>query len=248
MRAEEFISTVSGMSKEDDRFEELKNGLPLGLDSTEQVVLAQKRKRPYTLRNTCVTGVGRSQFIRRFLITVSCLYDRAEACFFVLSPRTEYGELLRLKSMDVTVPYLRSRADLDLAVLTLKELLMQRDEGGHGFPHLFLVLDGLEELSEKPTGGAHSDLEEYRAIFDLFTRREDVDVICGADLMRSIFSGYPGAFVGRGNCLVTLREEGRADVTYVTDDASLSMPVPIHYPSEPSVMETVIYLNALTDN
>ena len=44
---------------------------------------------------------------------------------------------------------------------------------------------------------------------------------------------------------MTIREEGKADVTYVGDDISLSMPIPITYPSEPSVMETVIYLNAL---
>ena len=241
MRAEEFISAVSGMSREDDRFEELKNGLPLGLDSTENVVIAQKRKRPYTLRNTCVTGVGTSNFIRRFLISVSCLYDRGEACFFVISPKTEYGELLRMKSMDVTVPYIRTNNDLDLAVTTIKELLAQREDG-KGYPHLFIVLDGLEELGESDR---NSDLEEYRNIFDLFTRREDVDVICGTELMRSIFSGYPGAFVGVGNCLVSLREDGKADVTYVNDDATLSLPIPVHYPNEPSVMETIIYLNAL---
>ena len=241
MRAEEFISAVSGMSREDDRFEELKNGLPLGLDSTENVVIAQRRKRPYTLRNTCVTGVGTSNFIRRFLISVSCLYDRGEACFFVISPKMEYGELLRMKSMDVTVPYIRTKNDLDLAVVTIKELLEQRNDG-KGYPHLFIVLDGLEELGDSDR---NSDLEEYRNIFDLFTRREDVDVICGTELMRSIFSGYPGAFVGVGNCLVSLREDGKADVTYVNDDATLSLPIPVHYPNEPSVMETIIYLNAL---
>lgn len=244
MRAEEFISKVSGMSREDERFEELKNGLPLGLDSTDGVVLAQKRKRPYTLRNTCVTGVGRSNFIRRFLITVSCLYDKAEACFFVISPKTEYGELLRLKSMDVTVPYIRTKSDLDMAVLTIKELLSQR-EGAVGYPHLFIVLDGLEELEDC---NRNTDLEEYRTIFELFTRREDVDMICGTELMRSIFSGYPGAFVGVGNCLVSLREAGKADVTYVNDDASMSLPIPVHYPTDPSVMETIIYLNALPED
>ena len=242
MRAEEFISAVSGMSHEDDRFEELKNGLPLGLDATDNVVIAQKRKRPYTLRNTCVTGVGTSNFIRRFLISVSCLYDRSEACFFVISPKTEYGELLRMKSMDITVPYIRTKSDLELAALTIKELLEQRGADGKGYPHLFIVLDGLEELGETDR---NSDLEEYRNIFELFTRREDVDVICGTELMRSIFSGYPGAFVGVGNCLISLREEGKADVTYVNDDATLSLPIPVHYPSEPSVMETIIYLNAL---
>ena len=244
MRAEEFISKVSGMSREDERFEELKNGLPLGLDSTDGVVLSQKRKRPYTLRNTCVTGVGRSNFIRRFLITVSCLYEKSEACFFVISPKTEYGELLRLKSLDVTVPYIRTKSDLDMAVLTIKELLSQR-EGAVGYPHLFIVLDGLEELEDC---NRNADLEEYRNIFELFTRREDVDMICGTELMRSIFSGYPGAFVGVGNCLVSLRETGKADVTYVNDDATMSLPIPVHYPSDPSVMETIIYLNALPED
>ena len=124
---------------------------------------------------------------------------------------------------------------------TIKELLAQREDG-KGYPHLFIVLDGLEELGESDR---NSDLEEYRNIFDLFTRREDVDVICGTELMRSIFSGYPGAFVGVGNCLVSLREDGKADVTYVNDDATLSLPIPVHYPNEPSVMETIIYLNAL---
>ena len=139
------------------------------------------------------------------------------------------------------MPFIREKGDVELAVETVKALLAQR-ENGKGYPHLFLVLDGLEELSACNRNG---DFEEYREIFELFNRRKDVDVICGADLMRSIFSGHPGAFVGVGNCLVTIREEGKADVTYVGDDISLSMPVPITYPSEPSVMETVIYLNAL---
>ena len=70
-------------------------------------------------------------------------------------------------------------------------------------------------------------------------------MITGAELMRSIFSGYPGAFVGVGNCLVTTREEGVADVTYVQDNSSLSLPTVLHYPSMPSFTETVIYLNSL---
>ena len=241
MRAEEFISVISGMSHDDNQFETLKRGLPLGLDSVETIVCAQNLEKPFTLRNTCVTGTGRTRFLCRFLITVSCLYEKSEACFFILSPKTEYGDLLRLKSMDVTVPFIREKGDVQLAVETVKELLAQR-ENGKGYPHLFLVLDGLEDL---PDCNRNGDLEEYRDIFDLFNRRKDVDVICGADLMRSIFSGHPGAFVGVGNCLVTIREDGKADVTYVDEDVSLSMPVPITYPSEPSVMETIIYLNAL---
>ena len=72
MRSEEFISVISGMSHDDDQFEELKKGLPLGLDSVGNIVRAQKMDKPFTLRNTCVAGVGRTRFIARFLITVSC--------------------------------------------------------------------------------------------------------------------------------------------------------------------------------
>ncbi|MBQ9113520.1 MAG: hypothetical protein IJY05_01200 [Clostridia bacterium] len=241
MRSEEFISTISALSQGDEKFEEIRYGLPLGLDAASNLALAQKTRKPLTVRNTCVTGVNTSNFIRRMLISVSCLFERDEACFFIISPKTEYGELLRLKSIDATVPYIRLKSDLDLAVDTIKELLRMR-ENGTGYPHLFIVLDGLENLPDCNKSG---DLEEYRAIFELIRRREDVDVICGVDLTRTIFSGYPGAFVGIGNCLVSLREEGKADVTYVKEDASLSLPVPITYPSAPSVLETVIFLNSL---
>lgn len=241
MRSEEFISTISALSQGDEKFEEIRYGLPLGLDAASNLALAQKTRRPLTVRNTCVTGINTSNFIRRMLISVSCLFERDEACFFILSPKTEYGELLRLKSIDATVPYVRLKSDLDIAVDTLKELLLMR-ENGMGYPHLFIVLDGLENLPDCNKSG---DLEEYRAIFDLIRRREDVDVICGVDLTHSIFGGYPGAFVGIGNCLVSLREDGKADVTYVKEDASLSLPVPITYPSAPSVLETVIFLNSL---
>lgn len=241
MRSDEFITSVCGVSEDDARFEELKNGLPLGEDTVGNIVVAQRRKKPLTLRHTCVTGAGKSEFIRRLLLTLSCLYEKSEATFFILSPRTEYGDLLRLRNMDAVVPYIREKSDLDLAIETLKQILYQRNYG-KGYPQLFLVLDGLETL---PDCNRNGDLEEYRNLFDMLARRTDVDVISGVDLMRSIFSGYPGAFVGVGNCLVTTREEGKADVTYVGNDASLSMPAPMRYPTEPSFTETIIYFNAL---
>ena len=117
---------------------------------------------------------------------------------------------------------------------------MYQTEKGH--PRLILVLDGLEELEGCNKNG---DLEEYRAFFDLTLRNENVEIITGAELMKSIFSGYPGAFVGVGNCLVTTREEGKADVTYVGDDSSLSMPTAMSFPDSPSVTETIIFLNSL---
>ncbi len=241
MRSDEFLTTVFGNVSDEEKFKAIKEGLPLGEDSLGNILLSQKRQRPITSRNTCVTGVGRGEFIRRLLLTLAHIYDKNEACFFVLSPRVEYGELLRLRAMDITVPYIRTKSDLNFALETVKELLRQRAYGG-GYPHLFLVLDSLEELPDCNQGG---DLEEYRQIFETFTRRTDADIICGADLMRSIFSGYPGAFVGVGNCLVTIREEGKADVTYVGDDASLSLPVPMRYPTQPSLTETIISLNAV---
>ncbi len=241
MRTEEFISAVSRSSKENEDFDKIRKGLPLGEDMSGHILLAQEREKPLTVRNTCVTGVGRTNFIRRLLITVSCLYEKGEACFFILSPRTEYGELLRLRSADITAPYINGKADLEQAIAVLKELILMR-ETGKGYPRLFLVLDGLDELPECNQNG---DFEEYRALFELLMRKPDIDIICGLDLMKSIFAGYPGAFLGVGNCLITTREEGKADVTHVGDDGSLSMPQPIYYPSEPSVMESVIYLNSL---
>ena len=90
-----------------------------------------------------------------------------------------------------------------------------------------LVLDGLEELE---TCNENGELQEYRDFFELLARRESVDIITGVELRRSIFSGYPGAFVGVGNALVTTKEVGQADVTVVGDDSSLSLPIAITYP------------------
>ena len=241
MRTEELIKTVSIMANDNEKFEELRKGLPLGKDVSGNVMLAQKRETVLTVRNTCITGSGKTNFIRRFIITISCLYEKDEACFFILSPRVEYGELLRLLSADITVPYIRDKKDLSQAVETLKELAHMRSVG-EGYPHLFVILDGLDDLTDCNENG---DLAEYREIFDILMRKPNIDLICGIDLARSIFSGYPGAFLGVGNCLVTTREDGKADVTYVSEDSGLTLPAPMHYPSEPSVMESVIFLNSL---
>ena len=53
------------------------------------------------------------------------------------------------------------------------------------------------------------------------------------------------AFLGVGNCLITVGKDGKADVTYVNEDSSLSLPVEMEYPSEPSVMESVDFLNSI---
>lgn len=241
MREEEFISLLQEKCKDETTRNALKQGIPLGLDAANELVLSQTCEHAYTARHTCVTGTRRTLFIRRLLITLSCIYDKMEANFLVLSPRTEYGELLRLATIDATVPYIRSKADLELAKSCLRQLVDEYNRGGAGYPKLFLVLDGLEDLPECNKNG---DLEEYRTFFEMLVKEKNVEVISGVELMKSIFSGNPGVFVGVGNCLVTTREEGRADVTYVGDDCSLSMPTGMSFPDGPSPLETIIYVNA----
>ena len=239
MRSEEFIAKVSQTVMGKENLDTLRKGIPLGVDVQENIVIAKKRACAYN--QLCVMGVKRTSFICRTLLTLSCLYDKDEAQFLVLSPRQEYAELLRLRNMDVTVPYLRSLADLEEAKKTVKELLLMR-ENGSGYPRLYLVLDGLEELTDAE--GSYN-FEEYREFYNLIMRKEDVEIISGLNLERSIFVGYPGALVGIGNCLVSMNGEGKADVTYVNDDVSLSQPIPIVFPSAPSLMESILFLNAL---
>ena len=244
MTTQEFMESVFRQTEENTKLEAYKKGLPIGTDENGNILLAQKQEKTLTVRNTCVTGVGRTDFIRRFIITISCLYEKDQACFFVLSPRVEYGELLRLNSADITVPYIRSKEDLNKAVETLKELIRIRDSGA-GYPKLFLVLDGLDEL---PDSGKTGEMEEYRSINELLMRKKDIEIITGVDLTKSIFAGFPGAFLGIGNCLVTTHEEGKADVTYVGEDSSLTLPAPITYPSEPSVLDSIVFLNKVPAN
>ena len=242
MRSDEFIATLSAFAKEEEKFDKMRKDLPLGIDSVENIVYSHKNEIPYSTRLTCVTGGGKSAFIKRLLITLSCLHEKGEACFFVLSTNSDYGELLRLKSMDVTVPYIQTQADFTAAVETLKARLLMRGQG-KGYPRLFVVIDGVETLEGC---NRNEDLEEQRNVIDLLATREDIELVLGVDLTKSIFSGYPGAFVGVGNCLVATRELGRADVTYVNDDATLTMPIPMSYPDSPSITETVLFFNSVS--
>ncbi len=241
MRSDELLAKLSAQADDDEKFATMQKNIPLGVDAAGQIAYARKGQPLFFSRHTCVTGGGRSGFIRRLLITLSCLYERGELCLFVLSPSQDYGELLRMKNMEITLPYIRDKADFEKSVDALKELLRMR-EYGKGYPRLLVVLDGIENLEGC---NRNQDLEEYRAVIEILSRREDVDIITGVELTRSIFSGYPGAFVGVGNCLVATRELGKADVTYVQDDASLTMPMPITYPTAPSITETVLFFNSV---
>ncbi len=241
MKSDEFVALLSSFAGDDEKFALIQKNIPLGVDAVGNVAYARRDNALFFSRHTCVTGGGRSAFIRRMLVTLACIYERGEVCFFVLSPYAEYGELLRMKNMELTLPYIREKEDFEKGVDTLKELLRMR-EYGKGYPRLIVVLDGIESLEGC---NRNEDLEEYRAVIELLSRREDVDIISGVELTKSIFSGYPGAFVGVGNCLVATRELGKADLTFVQDDVSLSMPMPITYPSAPSLTETVLFFNSL---
>ena len=240
MRAEEFIARLTETAQNEKLHSHLCQGVPLGVDAANELVLSQTREHAYTARHTCVTGTRKTQFIRRLISHISALYPKTDANLLILSPYPEYGEALKYKYLDATVPYVRSKADLALAKTCIRELAEEYSRGA-GYPTLFLVLDGLEELPEC----GQTDLEEYRSFIELVAREKNVHVISGVDLMKSIFSGNPGVFVGVGNCIVTTREEGRADVTYVENDYSLSMPIGMTYPDMPSHLETIIHLNSL---
>lgn len=240
MRLEEFTSLISSAVLGREALLELKNGLPLGVDEKGDILLSQRRERTLTTRHTCVVGAGRSEFLQRLLLLLSCVYKKEEACFLLLSPYKEYGEFLRLKGMDATAPYILNAAHFEYAMNALKDVKEMR-ERGEGHPHLFVLLDGVEELQGFNRNG---DLEELRGVIELLAHREDVDVLCGVDLVDSIFKGYPGAFVGIGNCLVTAQKDGKAYVTYVENDASLSLPMEIEYPADTSLADGIAFLNA----
>lgn len=241
MRTEEFISSISQLASNDGEFEKVRLGMPIGWDMTGNIVVAQKRTEMITLRHTCVTGAKRVAYISRLLVTLSCLYDKDEVSFFVLSPRKEYAGLLGLNCLDSVIPYVQSKEDLLSAKAALRDLAYMYGDNKKR-ARLILVLDGLEEL---PNANERGELWEYREIFDLMSRIPNVDVISGLDLKKSIFSGCPGAFVGIENCLISLRDDGKADVTYVNDDTKLSAPILMDCPNDTDLGETISFLNAV---
>ena len=197
MRTETFIMEIMQRAKEKGNFEELRRQIPLGLDMGGEIVTAQKRTGAVALRHTCVTGSRRVECICNMLIMLSCFYEKYEVNFIILSPRKKYAELLGLKNMDVIVPYVRTKEELQTLKTGLHDLVNMYSRGG-GYPHLFLVLDGLEELPDCND----EELKEYKNLTDWLARRPNIELITGVDLRKSIFSGCPGAFVGIGNCLI----------------------------------------------
>ena len=241
MRTEEFIENIAQEAKRNVyRFESIRERVPMGLADTGEFVTAHKEEKPLRYHHLCVTGAGKGDFIRRTAFVLACIYDKSEAAFLILSPYAEYGELLRLRNADVTAPYLRNAADLEEALLALKELVWMRSQG-QGFPKLVVVADGLETLQ----GLSQADVTDvYKRILELLDGCPS-EVITGVELNRSMYAPRPGTFVGIGNGLVTIKGGGKADVTYVGSDSSLGIPKEFTYPAQPTISVSLDYFNTL---
>ena len=67
MRSEEFIALLSNSAKDEEKFEKARKDVPLGVDTSDNVVFSHMHTKPYSTRFTCVTGGGKSAFIKRLL-------------------------------------------------------------------------------------------------------------------------------------------------------------------------------------
>lgn len=243
MRTDEFLSRVSALSTADaERFEAVRGGLPLGETDENEIVVAHRELIPERYHHTCVTGASKTEFISRLLLTLTCLYEKAEAAFLLVSPDLSYGRFMKLNGADVTVPFINSQSDLDGVLKTIASLAKLR-EGKKRAPKLFVVVDGIEEFAD---ADKRSTLECYRPFFEA-VGTSGIELITGVDLTQTVFVGYPGVFVGVGNCLVTPSSGGEADVTYVNVDGSMSAPKSFRYPNLPTVAESIAFLNGILE-
>lgn len=242
MKTEEFVSALSEISERNVyKFEQVRASIPLGMDEAGTVVVAHREENAARYFHVCVTGENGTAYTAQLALTLACLYEKSAASFLILSPHEKYGELLRLKNADFTVPYLRSVGDLENALATLKEIRQFKTTNA-GCPKHFVVLDGLEELPDAENSGA---LTAYRRFFEELGG-SGVEIISRVDLSKSIYAGYFGAFAGIGNCIVTPKGAGKADVVFVENDSTLSVPREVDCPDGEPLKDVVDRFNALT--
>ena len=87
MKTEEFLTRIKGESRVDvQRFEDLRARLPLGEYASGEYVLSHRENDVERYHHTCVTGAMRAEFISRLLLTLTGLYQKSEAVFFIVSP------------------------------------------------------------------------------------------------------------------------------------------------------------------
>ena len=239
MRTDELLATLSEISKTNPaEFERLRESIPLGVDSFGGVAVSHRENKIERYHHTCVSGEKKTEFIKRLVLTLACIYEKGEAAFLIVSPYLTYGELMNLKNADVSVPFIRGGEDLKKVLDCLQNIVKMRGEGRQA-PKLFVVLDGIETLMEGDTA-----LVSYRPFLDT-VGVSGIEIISGVNLQNTAFGGYPGGFVGVGNCLVTTGGEGCADLTYVNLDTSMSLPKAVSYPSSPSVKESIEFFNGI---
>ena len=240
MHTEEFLSKLKGEDRVDpERVKNLRSFLPLGEYPDGEYVLSHREYDIERYHHTCVTGAMRAEFISRLLLTLSGLYTKSEAIFIVVSPNMHYGQFMKLKNADFTVPFVTGFRDLPPILESVKSLAGMR-QGKQSEAKTFLVLDGLEFLEPEDK---RAGLDCYRPFFEA-VGTSGIEIITGVDLAKSIFAGYPAAFVGIGNCLVAPSVGGEMDVTYVGIDGTMTLPKKCSYPSLPTLSECIEHRNA----
>lgn len=219
MQATEWISLLKNSAKEGDFS---LSQLPLGRSGEGRVLLAHDQDRGDRYYHTCVTGGEKTQFILNTVASLLSAYGE-ELSVLVLSPKSEYANLLRIKGADVTVPYLRTEKQFS----AMRELALAQANARKQNPRssrFLLVLDGLEELPFLPKNNDFGYLRKW-----IEEMAGGGQVVSGVHFQGSIFAGFEGAFVGVGNSLVWADGKGKADVTKVLADCSLGQPQPIEY-------------------
>lgn len=240
MKTEEFVARIKGESRVDPKkFEQLRDCIPLGEYSDGEYVLSHREYDLARYHHTCVTGAMRAEFISRLILTLTGLYEKSKAIFCIVSPNLYYGQFMKLAKSDVTVPFVTSLRDVPPILEAVKTLAEQRKDKTSA-AKTFLVLDGLELLEPEDK---RSTLDCYRPFFEA-VGTSGIEIITGVDLAKTIFAGYPAAFVGIGNCLVAPAVGGEMDVTYVGIDGSMTLPKKCAYPSLPTVGESIERRNA----
>ncbi|MBE5752435.1 MAG: hypothetical protein E7343_00010 [Clostridiales bacterium] len=237
MTTEEFFKELALLERDNAfRFDDLRARLPFGVDGDNRICVAGQRECVFT--HACVTGRGRTEFIRRFVLSLVGAYANEQTNFVILSPKREYADLLRLNRANVVAPLINNLDGVWKALEFARTQALLKAKLGESYGKLFLVLDGLETLS-------NGNYDCYLPFLNL-AQAFGVDIITGVDFLGGIFEDRPQDFVGAGNCLITVSNTQTADVVYAQKDGSLTLPVSVQYPSEPSVLESLAFVNKLS--
>ena len=236
MITEEFFKTLTELSQNDGfAYSDLRARLPLGLDSDGNVVVAGQREGWFT--HACVTGRARTGFIRRLILSLAALHERGKANFVILSPKRDYADLLRLNRANVVVPLIDRLESVWKALEFVREQAILRERTGESYGKLFVVLDGLETLS-------NGSYDCYLPFVNC-AHAYGVDIITGVDLLGGLFEDRPQDFVGAGHCLITVSDAESADVVYAQKSGGLTLPISVKYPFCGGVDEVLTELNRL---